>query len=221
LRISPLLFLSALLFTNALLIFFNIESVGSESKTWIVDDDGPADFHVIQEAIEAANLGDTIYVKIGTYHENILVDKKISLIGENCKLTVIDGGGKGDVIRVYHSACGSIIRNFTLKNSGTGDHAYSGAAINLWGAVNSLIENNIILENKIGISIYEGDYNTIRQNHIERNFDYGISIGGRYNLIIENNIVENFKAGIYLAFPCNNTIYHNNFVDNAKHVETW
>jgi pectin methylesterase-like acyl-CoA thioesterase len=58
-------------------------------STWIVDDDGPADFHSIQEAINAANDGDTVFVRNGTYYENITINKSISLVGEDKNITII------------------------------------------------------------------------------------------------------------------------------------
>jgi len=60
---------------------FNIQQVEAEPTTWTVDDDGPADFPTIQQAINSAQVmdGDTIYVLNGTYHENVVVNKTVSL----------------------------------------------------------------------------------------------------------------------------------------------
>ena len=64
-----------------------------------VDDDGPADYSLIQQAIDEANNGDTIYVKNGTYLEHLMIVKNnLTIIGENQNSTIIDGGGDGDVI---------------------------------------------------------------------------------------------------------------------------
>ena len=60
-----------ILFTISMLsLATNIQSVKAEPKTWIIDDDGPADFHTIQEAIKAASPGDIIFVKTGTFYES-------------------------------------------------------------------------------------------------------------------------------------------------------
>ena len=50
------------------------------AKTYIVDISGGGDFTSIQEAIDNASSGDTIYVWEGEYFENIVVNKSISLI---------------------------------------------------------------------------------------------------------------------------------------------
>ncbi|NIA11877.1 MAG: hypothetical protein GWP10_19660 [Nitrospiraceae bacterium] len=50
--------------------------------TWVVDDDGGADFTSIQAAVDAASAGDTIEVRSGTYVENVDVDKRLTLVGE-------------------------------------------------------------------------------------------------------------------------------------------
>jgi pectin methylesterase-like acyl-CoA thioesterase len=49
---------------------------------WIVDDDGPADFRRIQDAINAASEGDVIYIKTGKYYGNITIRKPLKLLGE-------------------------------------------------------------------------------------------------------------------------------------------
>ena len=58
----------------------------------------PTDYHTIQEAMNHATSGDIIFVHNGTYYENIVIDKSVSLIGENRNLTIIDGEGAGSVI---------------------------------------------------------------------------------------------------------------------------
>ena len=54
----------------------------------------------IQNLIDEASDGDTIYIPSGTYYENIVIDKSISLIGEDKDTTVIDGRGRGNVVHI-------------------------------------------------------------------------------------------------------------------------
>ena len=53
----------------------------------------------IQEGINQASEGDTVFVKKGVYKEfNIILDKSITLLGEN--LPTIDGEDKGEIIKI-------------------------------------------------------------------------------------------------------------------------
>ena len=54
----------------------------------------------IQKGIDEANEDDTIWVFAGTYEENVLVDKRIDLVGNGTTTTFINGGGSGDVVEV-------------------------------------------------------------------------------------------------------------------------
>ena len=47
---------------------------GSSRKTIYVDDDGTVDYIKIQQAIDNASFGDTIFVYDGVYNETIIVD---------------------------------------------------------------------------------------------------------------------------------------------------
>ncbi len=82
-------------------------------RTLIVDDNGKADYDVIQLAINAARDGDTVFVKNGIYPEKLIINKSIKLVGEDRNSTFIDSGGKD--ICVYVNADNIFVRNFTVK----------------------------------------------------------------------------------------------------------
>ena len=109
----------------------------------------PDDFPTIQEGIDNANLGDTIFVKNGIYYENVVVDKEINIIGENKGNTTINGILNLESTITVNSP-NVIIKNFSIIN-GLGDNAAwdnSGVYIK---SSNVTVENNLIIHNTLGI----------------------------------------------------------------------
>jgi hypothetical protein len=72
----------------------------------------------IQDAIDNARYGDTVYVYPGTYFENLRVKKIINLTGEGYYNTKINGNGFGDVISVSEDWVN--ISGFTVVGAGNG-----------------------------------------------------------------------------------------------------
>jgi len=109
-----------LLLVGLLTFSFNIQQVKPEPTTWTVDDDGPADFHTIQEALNSplVNEEDTIFVYSGTYYEHVVVDKTVSLIGEDKETTIIDGSGTDTGILV--TADHVTVQGFGVQNCKVG-----------------------------------------------------------------------------------------------------
>jgi nitrous oxidase accessory protein NosD len=92
-------------FPVSLLLFLLVlhaqsSKTANAGRTWTVDDDGPADFHTVQEAVDAASNGDTIFVHNGTYLERVVVNKTISLLGENPFGAIIDAERSLSVISI-------------------------------------------------------------------------------------------------------------------------
>ena len=206
-----------------------LENVSGNFPIKYVDDDnteGPWDgtkehpYQKIQDCIDNVFEGYTVYVFNGTYYENLIVNKTINLDGKNRDNTVIDGGGKEDVIFV--SAEGVRISRFTIQNSGS-RRFDSGIKIRLYGNAKASILNNTIQNNKAGIYLYTSFGCTIKNNIIQNNQDDGIHLfyslnednnfkrSGRLLKKVKNYITSQFKkVKSFNNLIEKNTIWNNN-----------
>ena len=75
---------------------------------------GPGGLPTISRALEIASPGDTIVVASGEYHENLIIDKTVSLVGEG--RPHVRGLGEGDVVRVMGDDVE--MRGFSVSGSG-------------------------------------------------------------------------------------------------------
>jgi parallel beta-helix repeat protein len=113
---------------------------------------GPGNYSFIQDAINNATDGDTVFVYKGIYQENIIINHSILLLGECKENTVIDGKNQWNTISVEYDNVK--INEFTIMNgnssSGILDWFLAGIRIT---ANHTTISNNIITNNRIGIFI--------------------------------------------------------------------
>jgi len=169
-------------------------------------------YEAIQEAIDESKSGDTLYVGIGTYRENVVVNKTISLVGENKSNTIIDGAGIGNVI--YVTADNVEIRGFTIENSGS---------ILIYGGVYAdhssghKIIDNIIKDNEYGIYLSYSSENSVLNNTVLNN-SYGFgSLYTTNNVFSKNNFLDNHQDGIKLYYSTNNVFSENNVSSHTRY----
>jgi len=186
-----------LLLIGMLTLAFNIQPVKAEPKTIIVPDDYPT----IQEAINNANEGDTIYAKAQLYYENIVINKNnLTLLGEDKDTTIIDGSGSLTVMHV--TANNVIISGFTIQNGFGG--------IVLVDSDSCAISGNIITNNGNATRLISSDYCHIVGNVISDNFVLGIRLYNSDNSLISNNVLVGNGHGIGLvSYSMNNTVVGN------------
>ena len=167
-------------------------------------------YDTIQAAIKAPQTldGHTILVDEGTYHENVVVNKTISLIGENRSTAVIDGDGTGNVV-LFEGVNDVTVTGFTVRNGSNG--------FCMIGSNHTVAENIIVYNTHHGIDLV-GSNSCISENTIANNH-FGVILGGSsYNVICRNIIMSN-EGGINLDENCaRNNIIENTLMNNTMGI---
>jgi parallel beta-helix repeat protein len=205
-----LLFFVMIIFTSSGKQIDNKPIITSNrSNTLYVGGSGSNNYTKIQDAIDDAVDGDTVFVYGDTYYENITINKSINLIGEDRNATVIVCESPPSVIYVSADADYVNISNFTIKGS-----SWTYGGIGLEGSNNNTITNNNIYNCGIGLYLYDSDNNFLVENYLSYNED-GIIIDYSDNNYIFNNKLSNNDCGVCIAYKSTlNTVTNNDISNN-------
>ena len=192
---------------------------------------GPGNYSKIQNAINDANNGDTVFVfdDSSPYLEHLIVNKTINLIGEDKTSTIIDGSLTGNCIKITSDSV--VINGFTIKKGligvsivqSSGQEIKNNIIKNNWEGIGLYkVTNAIFIRNSITDNDYEGinpiqsSGNNFSGNKINWNI-YGILLtDSDYNYINKNELKGNSRGIETADNSDNNKIYHNNFFANDE-----
>jgi len=215
-----------LLFVGTCIIPATAQTTGNQSSTsrgnWLyVGGSGPGNYTKIQDAIDNASDGDTVFVydNLSPYMESLRIRKSIQLIGENKTTTIVNSSSQ---MTIDSSDCDNIvIQGFTLLNHCSHTDETYGVDLSFadnfsltntiiigcrWGVhlaycSNCSITNNEIRDGIFGIDLYHVDISTLSENHLTDN-DFGIELNNaRTNMISSNVFINNGMYLVDYAYP--------------------
>ena len=175
-------------------------------RTLVVALDGTGDFVSLQEAVDAAKKGDTVFVKAGRYPQDVTIHskEKIKFVGAGVdQVTIL---GRDIVVGALHvgkwpyGATDIEISDMTINDQG--GHAvglFNGQGIILRRVkVNGMLFSQQVRDVRIEDSVLGGSETTGVQfadseailigNFIYDN-DHGVSIAGKSNVRLERNVI--------------------------------
>ncbi|MDF0644984.1 MAG: pectinesterase family protein [Nitrospira sp.] len=182
------------------------QDVGHETRTIVVALDGSGDFTSIQEAVDSAKKGDTVFLRPGQYHQDVTVHSKerVKLIGAGRdQVTLL---GREDIVGVLHvgkwpyGATDVEISDMTINEHG--GHAvglFNGRGVTLKRlTVNGMLFSQQVQDAHIEDCMIGGSETTgvqfadtqavLAGNFIHDN-DHGVNVAGKSDVRIERNVI--------------------------------
>ncbi len=190
----------------------------SSGEEIVVDENGNGDYTTIQNAIDNAQEGDTIRVWAGSYEENVVVNKTVTIIGNGSASTTIDGGGEGSVVTINVNWVN--LTGFHITGSGN-DTDEAGVLV---VSDQNQINNNNCSGNQYGIYLKECERNSLKNNYANDSY-YGIYLYDSGNNTLTgntafNNTREEDAKGIVLDKSSYNEL-ENNVANNNTEIGIW
>jgi len=199
-RIGTIL-ICTLLIVSSVVIVYPIKALKVSGNTLYVGGSGPGNYTRIQDAINDASNGDTVFVFSGKYFEDLTINKSIQLIGEDKDNVIIDG---------YISI--KRVSNVTLESFKITD-AYKHPGISVKDCDSITLSEIIVKDCPDGINLYNASHCIIENCVCYDNYGYTVPAAGtgiyiithsNYNKIIgcicynQTSNVGGFPTGIYV-----------------------
>jgi len=171
------------------------EDVTAHNPLFVYDKrvDNPAQpeavFGCIQYAVDEASSGAVLNASAGTFVENVNVHTSVTINGAASLASIIDGGGAGAVVTI--GANNTTLNGFKVTNSGTSatDAGVKLTDGGLTGVTGCVVTNNEITGNINGLGIIGGSANSVTQNNIHNNTNYGVLLIATSGNTVQSNTI--------------------------------
>jgi len=171
------------------------------------------------EIVSQAKDGDVFILANTSYKSNLIINNKITIRGD--VETKIIGNNQGSVITV--NASDVVLENLEISNSGVDLSTQDSAIFVNKTAHNTLIKNNTLMHNLIGIYLWGAKHVIVTHNKIigrqdlrENERGNGIQLWNSTGSEVSFNTVSYGRDGIFVT-TSNNNIFNNNTFSNLRY----
>ncbi|MCP9455855.1 MAG: pectinesterase family protein [Nitrospira sp.] len=212
----------------------NLAGAQSLSRTIVVAIDGSGDFTSIQEAVDRAQKGDTVFIKPGVYAQDLTIHSKegIKVVGAGADyVTLVGDGSYVGVLHIGKWPYGAS----DIEITGLTIHDHGGHAVGIFNArgvtlralhVKGLlfsqqvkemrIENCVIGESETtGVQL--ADSQAVLIGNVIHDNDHGVNVVGKSTVRIERNVIlRNLFEAIVVEDGATVTLVGNTLVKNGS-----
>ncbi len=182
-------------------------------------------FATIQAAIDVAKPGDIIEVKAGSYKENVVIRKTITLQGEDTsKVTLISKTeGKPVILVEGDQLINVVVSGFTIteaKGPCVAAIKVCPFGVSIFGKAIVALQRNRLLVNKYGTVASEESQITLVSNTFASN-ETAIMLRDQVRAAIQGNRLERNQFGILIGHRAQATIRENNVSGSDRPIRVW
>ncbi|MGE5243781.1 MAG: nitrous oxide reductase family maturation protein NosD [Betaproteobacteria bacterium] len=174
-------------------------SVGAAAELCVTPSGAGGCLTTIHAAVAAAAPGDVVRVGAGTYHENVIVDKSLSLLGQSRENTIVDATGLLNGINVdgydFPGLTHVIVSGFTVRNA-------NAQGIVVTNSSDVTVSNNLVTGNDRSLDAVNLVCPPLPAYfQAGEGFDCGegIHLSGVHHSIVSDNLVEHNAGGILIS----------------------
>jgi F-box protein 11 len=209
--------------------------IRSESSVIIVGESRRAHFRSLAAAVREAVAGARILVLPGTYHEGVVIDKPLEIIGEGNDPGAVNLRIRGSDAVVFATTMGRIANLSIHQIAGEGDYvavdiaqgrldledcdisSESLSAVLVRGGSDPRLRRNVIHGSKNhGVVVMEDSFGTFEDNRIHGNTMAGVVIReGSDPVFRRNEIARNKHHGVYVIEASAGTLEDNEIHANG------
>lgn len=208
-------------------------SDGSSPKTLVVALDGTGDFVSLQEAVDQAKKGDTVFIKPGVYSQDVTIHSKegIKVVGAGAdQVTLLGHGEHVGVLHIGKWPYGAS----DIEITGLTIHEHGGHAVGIFNArgvtlralhVKGLLFGQQVKEVRIENCVIGGsettgvqlaDSQAVLIGNLIHDNDHGVNVVGKSTVRIERNVIaRNLFEAIVVGDGATTTLIGNTLVKNG------
>ncbi|WP_415182361.1 nitrous oxide reductase family maturation protein NosD [Phaeovulum sp.] len=169
----------------------------------------------ITSALALAEAGDRLILTPGTYEENLVLDRPVTLIGNGA---VLQGTGVGSVITV--TGPDVVVEGLIIQGSGSSHESIDSGVQLTKTAKRPIVRGNTLLGNLYGVDIH-GAHDALvvgnmirgRQDHRMNSRGNGVYVWNAPGAVVADNDIMWGRDGIFVNTSKNNIFRDNTFRD--------
>jgi tetratricopeptide (TPR) repeat protein len=163
----------------------------------------PDEYPTIQAAIDAAQPGDTVYVRAGEYTESIAISKPLNLVGEDCTWVILQPPDSGkDVIKIAITT-----GDVTIAGVKVAGGVY-GIYVNGEKGTHVAISNVIASDNRYGIAVFGEGSLSLKYSFVIDNQEIGLWLSNASAAVADTEVLWG-GTGILIGSESDVTLEHN------------